>query len=223
MKLSHLLSFLSDWHFQEEGEKEMNSGRPIYNPDQKSTYQFDAPFFGPPERSFETKKPRTISDYKDAAVDTDRFLGYFYEFNDEEAWPRKLIEICYKRARMYVTAVAQCDQLDGEDREFARALFTAHLCVLTKKAQMQTNQAMANKGAGGGGVSGIGQLGGSGILTSASVGGVNVSMTIPQSANAWEFFLNQTPYGIEYQAFISSHVPVGIYSNGDDLRLCLRD
>lgn len=196
----------------------MIEDRPIYTPDQHTSYQFDAPFFGTPERSFETKPPRKVTSYRDEAVDTDRFLGWFYEFNDDKLWPRKLIEVCYKRARMYVTQWAQCDQLDGEDRDFARGLLVAHICVLTKKAQGQTNPGMA-----GNAIGGVGQLGGSGILTSASVGGVNVSMTVPQSQNAWEFWLNQTPYGIEFQAFLSTHAPVGIYSNGDDLRACLRD
>jgi len=201
---------------------EENPDRPIYMPDQHSTYQFDAPFFGVPERSFETNPPRKKTDYRDAPVDVDKFLGWFYEFNNSELWPVKLIEVCAKRARMYVTVWAQCDQLDGEDREYARALIIAHLCVLTKKAQQQTTPSATTTG-GGVAASGVGQLGGSGILTSASVGGVNVSMTIPQSQNAYEFWLNQTPYGLEFQAFMSNHVPVAVYSEGDDLRSCLRD
>lgn len=198
---------------------------PIYAPDQRSAYQFDAPFFGTPERSFETHRPRKMTDYRDAPVDVDKFLGWFYEFNDSSQWPVKMIEVCAKRARMYVTVNAQCDQLDGDDREYARALIVAHLLVLMKKAQTQTQQQAGGSSGGiaGGSSSSVGQLGGNGILTSASVGGVSVSMTIPQSQNAYEFWLNQTPYGIEFQAFMSSHVPVGVYSNGDDIRGCLRD
>lgn len=195
----------------------MIEDRPIYTPDQHASYQFDAPFFGTPERSFETKKPRKITSYHDAAVDVDRFLGWFYEFNDANLWPRKLIEVCYKRARMYVTQWAQCDQLDGDDREYARGLLVAHLCVLTKANQKQTSSDD------GGASTGVSGLGGAGIITSASVGGVNVGMQLPNTGDAYEFWLYQTKYGLELLAFLQSHVPVGIYSEGDDLRSCLRD
>lgn len=178
--------------------------------------------FGIVERSFETQKPRTVSGYEDKAVDADMFLSFFPEFSVENGYTVKMIEAMGKRVRFFVT-YQQCDNLDGEDRNYARSLLMAHMLVLNKKQQDSMNAGKVNPGSGAGGGTNVGQLGGNGILTSASVGGVSVSMQIPQSQSAWEFWLNQTPYGIEYQAYMSSHVPVGIYCEGDDLRGCLRD
>lgn len=177
--------------------------------------------FGIVERSFETQKPRQISGYEDKAVDADMFLAFFPEFSTENGYSIKMIEAMGKRVRFFVT-YQQCDNLDGEDRNYARSLLMAHMLVLYKKQQDSMNGS-GNGGSGASGGTSVGQMGGSGILQSASVGGVSVSMQIPQSQSAWEFWLNQTPYGIEYQAYMSSHVPVGLYCEGDDLRGCLRD
>lgn len=188
---------------------------PIYAPDQHTGYTFDAPFFGTPERTFETEPPRKMTAYRDEPVDVDEFRAWFYQFENPEYYPDKLIISCAKRARMFVPVWSQCDYLDGDDRKYARGLLIAHIVTLTKEemaAQEQKNQT----GGLGGGTS-------NGIKTSASVGSVNVSYTIPNSANAWEFWLNKTPFGLEFQAFLSNHVGCGIYAMGDDIRSCFRD
>ena len=177
--------------------------------------------FGVIERSFETQEPRKISGYEDKKVDTSEFLSYFPEFTTENGYTVKMIEAIGKRVRLFVP-YQQCDNLDGEDRTYARSLLMAHMLMLCKKQQDSMNMGgNAQTGASGG--TSVGAMGGSGILQSASVGGVSVSMQIPQSQSAWEFWLNQTPYGIEFQAYTSLHAPVGVYCEGDDLRGCLRD
>ena len=60
-------------------------------------------------------------------------------------------------------------------------------------------------------------------MTSATIGGVSYSKTLPQSKDAYEFWLNQTPYGIELQAFLANHIAVGVMAQGDDIRECFRD
>ena len=185
---------------------------------------------GVPIRSFETYPPRKETAYKDAPVDTDTFLAMFPEFDGNELYPRTLIEATAKRAWFYCCRFSQCDQLDGDDRKYAACLMTAHLILLlTRQRAVATNNNNTVSGLPSGvtmvgmKTSATGQMGTTGMVTSASIGGESVSLALPQSQSAWEFWLNQTMYGVEYQAFMSSHVPVGIYSEGDDLRLCLRD
>lgn len=211
----------------------MPAGIPERPPDTPSAYSFGVGYYeGVPIRSFETYPPRRITAFKDAAVDTDSFLAVFPEFDGNDIFPRTLIEGCAKRAWFYCCRYSQCDQLDGDDRIYAQCLMTAHLILMVARQKAVTS---GNNGTTtipglppgtqmvGGRTAVTGQFGTTGVVTSASIGGENVSLTLPQSANAWEFWLNQTMYGVEYQAFMSSHVPVGIYSEGDDLRLCLRD
>lgn len=186
-----------------------------YMPDQHSGYALDTPYFGTPERTFETEPPRTISPYKDEPVDIEWFRSTFYAFENPEYYPDKLIVSSVKRARMFVPVWSQCDYLDGYDRKYARGLLVAHIVTLTK-ADMAAEELKNASG-------GLGSGANNGIKTSASVGSVSVSYTIPQSKDAWEFWLNKTPYGLEYQAFLANHVGCGIYAMGDDLRACFRD
>lgn len=198
--------------------------RPVYNPDQLSCLDYNGPFDGPPVRSFETRPPRKVTAYTDEPVDVEKFRALFFEFKDPAKWPDDMINACCKRAMYYVPLRTQCDLLDGPDREYARGLLTAHVMILSKQNQASfDNKNLSPSGSGGVAGGSMMTLPGTGVVTSASIGSVNYSKTLPQSQNTYEFWLNQTPYGIEYQAFLSNHVPVGIYSQGDDIRMCFRD
>lgn len=210
---------------------ELPHGAPVHQSDDPSAFTFGFGFYqGVPLRSFETYPPRKVTAYKDAPFDTDTFLAWFPEFDGNEIFPRALIESCAKRAWFYCCKFSQCDQLDGDDRKYAQGLMTAHLIVIVTRQRAvveNKNSTVTGLPTGvtmvGGKTAATGQMGTTGMVTSASIGGESISLALPQSQNAWEFWLNQTMYGVEYQAFMSSHVPVGIYSEGDDLRLCLRD
>ena len=137
-----------------------------------------------------------------------------------------MVEGAAKRARFYIPIWSQCDYLDGEDREYARGLLTAHIMITAKQNQAAMDQAALSNGMhGSGGVAGgsMTTLPGTGIVTSASIGSVSYSKTLPQSKDAYEFWLNQTPYGIELQAFLANHIAVGVMAQGDDIRECFRD
>ena len=167
-----------------------------------------------------------MSRYRDDPVDVDKFKAWFSEFADDDKWPRALVEASAKRARFYIPIWSQCDYLDGEDREYARGLLTAHIMITAKQNQAAMNQPGLGTGVpGGGGIAGgsMTTLPGTGIVTSASIGSVSYSKTLPQSKDAYEFWLNQTPYGIELQAFLANHIAVGVMAQGDDIRECFRD
>lgn len=189
-------------------------------------------YSGPPIWSYETYPPRKVTAYRDAPFDTETFLSMFPEFDDSETFSNALIEGCGKRAWFYCAKYSQCDQLDGDDRFYAQCLMTAHIILIVLRLRAVIGGAGQSGSVPGlppgtqmvgGRVSSTGQMGTTGIVTSATIGGESVSLTLPQSQSAWEFWLNQTMYGVEYQAFMSSHAPVGIYAEGDDYRLCLRD
>jgi hypothetical protein len=196
---------------------------PIYNPDQLSCLDYNMDFWGEPLRTFETRPPRKISRYRDDPVDVDKFKAWFSEFADDKKWPRALVEGSAKRARFYIPIWTQCDYLDGEDREYARGLLTAHIMITAKQNQASMNQPGLIAGEGGMIGGSLSALPGTGIVTSATIGGVSYSKTLPNSKDAYEFWLNQTPYGIELQAFLANHIAVGVMAQGDDIRECFRD
>lgn len=196
---------------------------PVYEPDQISCLEFDGAFWGAPLRSFETRPPRKVSKYKDEPVDVDWFKAVFPEFADDAKWPRSLVEGAAKRARFFIPIWTQCDYLDGEDREYARGLLTAHIMITAKQNQAAMDQQALALGSGGVAGGSMTTLPGTGIVTSASIGSVSYSKTLPQSKDAYEFWLNQTPYGIELQAFLMNNIAVGVMAQGDDIRECFRD
>ena len=117
---------MSDYPFPDEAG-------PIFAPDQMSNCYFDQSFWGPPWRQFETRPPRKVSRYRDDPVDVDKFKAWFSEFADDAKWPRAMVEGAAKRARFYIPIWSQCDYLDGEDRDYARGLLTAHIMITAKQ------------------------------------------------------------------------------------------
>lgn len=62
-------------------------------------------------------------------------------------------------------------------------------------------------------VGGMGEV--TGFETSASVGGVSVSLQAPQSKNALEQWLNSTGYGQQYLALLIANCPTGVHYVGN--------
>ena len=196
---------------------------PIFAPDQMSNMYFDQSFWGPPWRQFETRPPRKVSRYRDDPVDVDKFKAWFPEFADDDKWPRAMVEASGKRARFYIPIWTQCDYLDGEDRDYARCLLTAHIMITAKQLMAELNKPGLIDGEGGVAGGSMTTIANPGIVTSAGIGSVNYSKTLPQSKDAYEFWLNQTSYGVELQAFLANHIAVGVMAQGDDIRECFRD
>lgn len=196
---------------------------PIFAPDQMSNLYFDQSFWGPPWRQFETRPPRRVSRYRDDPVDVDKFKAWFPEFADDAKWSRAMVEASAKRARFYIPIWTQCDYLDGEDREYARGLLTAHIMITSKQLMAELNKPGLVDGSGGFAGGSMTTIANPGIVTSAGIGSVNYSKTLPQSKDAYEFWLNQTSYGVELQAFLANHIAVGVMAQGDDIRECFRD
>ena len=154
----------------------------------------------------------------DAPFDLDVLYSYFPEFNNAEKFSPDLLTAAGKRARFWISKNG-CAQLFGAEREYAYYCIVGHLTILTQKAMSSTDPSKAVPAGGS-----AGAVGGSGLIQSASVGGVNVSFQVPQyMKSSWDWWLAQTPYGQQYLAFLESRVPIGIYGMGDDIRSCLRD
>lgn len=157
----------------------------------------------------------------DAPFSLDEFYAYFPEFSKQEIFEPSLVVSAGKQARLWITR-DDCAQLHGEERAYAYYCLVGHLIMMTMK---ERNGSDPTKMTPGGGMSSMsGAVGGSGLLQSASVGGVSISMQVPQYfKGAWDWWLGQTPYGQKLLAFLESRVAIGIYGMGDDIRGCLRD
>lgn len=132
----------------------------------------------------------------------EHFCDYFPQFDPakNEANTPEFVAACGERAMMYVSGMRQSVWLNGRRRVYAVCLLAAHILFLSNKEK---------SGAGQGG-SGLGGADAIGPVTSASVGGVSVSMQTPPSSSdgAFEWWLNKTPYGQEFLALARTRGPM---------------
>ncbi|MCQ2299919.1 MAG: DUF4054 domain-containing protein [Bacteroidales bacterium] len=157
----------------------------------------------------------------DEMFDVDVFCSWFPEFDNRSTYSAKFLTAAAKQARMWISR-EECAHLQGEERMYAYYLMIGHLIIMTKKEQNASDPSNMQPGMGMSSQSGA--VGGSGLLQSASVGGVSVSLQVPQYfKGAWDWWLGQTPYGQKLLAFLESRVPVAIYGYGDDIRDCIRE
>ena len=153
--------------------------------------------------------------------DIDTFFSYLPEFDNPEAYPTAVIMAAGRNAQFWVSS-EDCAWLCGDERKYAQVLMTGHLILMAMKAKNATDPNSAQNGMITSGS--VSSVGGSGLLQSASVGGVSVSLQVPQYFKGpWDWWLGQTPYGQNLLAFLDSRAAVGIYGMGDDIRSCLRE
>jgi len=125
-------------------------------------------------------------------VTAEEFRESFPEFSDAEN-----IEIYLARTKCYISA-EDYGVLSSDCRKLAIYLFTAHLLTLQKNiAEGQTS---------------------AGLTASASIDRVSVSMVPPPSLCEFEYWLNQTLYGVELLSLLSSKLPVPMLLGGSFVR-----
>lgn len=116
------------------------------------------------------------------------FISQFPEFaNNERAQGMLTRATCYISLDNYGYLTEDC-------RVLAVYLFAAHLLTL------QDNVSNGNTSGG--------------IEQSATIDKVSVTMAIPTSHDAFEYWLNQTAYGQELLALLASKIATPLYVNG---------
>lgn len=151
-------------------------------------------------------------------LDCSEFFSWFPEFNDPARFDTNVVKSAGRQARMWIDR-DECVYLKGEERAYAFYCMVAHLLLMREKEQGATDPSKRM-----GQTTSQGSVGGAGLIQSASVGGVSLSMQVPQYfKGAWDWWLGQTIYGQKLLAFLESRVSIAIYAKGDDLRECVRD
>lgn len=113
----------------------------------------------------------------------------FFEFTDAEKWSDALLLQKRQDAENYISPKPG-KRLDAGSRVWALGLMTAHLLLL--------GQAAASGGT-------------SGLIASASVDKVSVSLTPAPVKNHFQYWLAQTPRGAELLAYLKSKAAGGLY------------
>ena len=123
------------------------------------------------------------------------FRERFPAFADATAWPEAALERGFEPACCHISPCTG-KRLRGRSLALALELMTAHLRTLEK--------GMA-----------AGEAGGpTGIVSSASVDKVSVTLTPPPVKSQWQWWLSLTPYGQELLALLRSKAAGGLYVGG---------
>lgn len=125
-------------------------------------------------------------------LDVALFRSQFLIYSDPLVYTDALIEINWTIATCYVSDT-DCGNLMGKCRQYALNLVVAHL--------FHIGDTIAN----GGGV---------GAINSASEGTVSVSLEVPDTKGGFQYWLGQTPYGVQLLALLKQKGSVGIYVGG---------
>ena len=122
----------------------------------------------------------------------DGFRSDFVEFSNTETYSNELISSFINRSYGYISRNVY-GILSKADRKLALELMTAHL--LTINSKISSNAA-------------------TGQIASTSIDAISVSLVAPVNKNAWQYWLNSTPYGQQLLALLQAHAPAGIYYGG---------
>jgi hypothetical protein len=125
--------------------------------------------------------------------DVTLFRQQFPVFANATAYPDAMLQMYWDMAVCYVTDVGNYGWLQGNCRQLAINLMTAHLTALSV-------------------IVAGGQV--PGLVQSATIDKVSVSLTPPPLKNQWQWWLSTTPYGQQLLALLQNRSVGGWYIGG---------
>lgn len=128
------------------------------------------------------------------------FRAMFPAFADTNKYPDALLSGYFSIAALYMDNNDNC-LLSGDTLQFALNLMTAHLTQLMTQA--------AGSMTGGVGAGGVG-----GVMTSATIDKVSVTVAAPPTRDGWQYWLATTPYGQQLWALLIGASVGGVYVGG---------
>lgn len=125
------------------------------------------------------------------SLDISEFRTFYPAFADDVKYPDAVITNAFTMATTFIENESNCI-LDDEKLKTVLYLMTAHLL------QVQTNTSKNS----------------SGVVTSASIDKVSVTIAEPKNRTEFSYFMNQTPYGTQLLALFKVLTMGGFYIGG---------
>lgn len=123
------------------------------------------------------------------------FRTFFPAFQDTTKYPDSLVQVMLDTAVVYIP---------NHSNKYVKDNVIKQLCYLMAAHLLTINGALA---------AGTGDAAG-GIVSSAHIDSVSVTKAVPQSKNAFQYWLNQSAYGQQLLALLKLQSAVGIYFGG---------
>lgn len=129
------------------------------------------------------------------------FRSQFPQFASAAQYPDGMLSGYFTMATCYIEPF-DSPRLQGDCLQLALNLMTAHLAVEFSIANTGENSV--------------------GIITSSTIDKVSVTQQVPQTRNAWQFFLSKSGYGQQLWALLSGHAIGGFMVGGSMERGAVR-
>jgi hypothetical protein len=123
--------------------------------------------------------------------DYETFVAQIPAYSNPTTYPEATIQAFWNTAIYYVTNVNNCGGLTNDQRVYAINLMTAHLMYIS-------------------GLIAGGQV--PGLMQSATIDKVNVSLTPPPLRNQWQWWLSVSPYGQQLMGLLQVNSVGGYYT-----------
>lgn len=127
-------------------------------------------------------------------VTVENLRNAFPEFGDTSKYPNEYIQRFITMATMYISTVSGI--IRDDVRILAIEYMTCHLMTLSAIDGQGNAQGDGNSG---------------GVLSSASIESVSVAFQAVIASDAFEQWIQSTPYGKMYWALLQANTPTGIY------------
>jgi len=125
------------------------------------------------------------------------FRSQFPAFASVTDYPTATLQVYYNISGLYIST-NDYGYLNGDGRAYALNLMTAHITAINDiNAAAAENQSTSV-----------------GLVTSASVGDVSVSIQPPPTKSAFDYWLSLTPYGQQLLALLNMIGAGGLYIGG---------
>lgn len=135
------------------------------------------------------------------ALDIGAFRKMFPQFEDAVIYPDPMLESWWVMASCAMSPDDNCI-VSGDCLQTSLYLMMAHMgLIMTKIAEGTTTV---------------------GAVTSATIDKVSVSFSVPPYKSGWQFWLSQTPYGMQLWAILSARASGGFYIGGAPERAAFR-
>lgn len=134
--------------------------------------------------------------------DVASFRLQFPAFADPVVFPDARLQMYWDMATAYVSDVGNYGWLQGTQRQLVLNMMTAHLTALSV-------------------IVAAGEV--PGVVTSATIDKITVTLQAPPEPNQWQWWLNQTPYGQQMLALLKVLSAGGFYIGGSPQRAAFRN
>lgn len=136
-------------------------------------------------------------------LDPATFRAMFSEFADAATYTDEALQMRWDAEAVAYVSDENCGSLTGAKRAYAVQIMLAHLLRLSKMASA-ADAAPA------------------GVITSATIDKVSVTLVPPPARSEWGYWLAQTPYGQQLGAYLSMQAAGGFYIGGNPERAAFR-